>query len=138
MLRWKCNNIQYVRQWSYFTLCVHDILVTPCMRITKTLDIFEVLCSTHFYLPPLRFDCIKDAGIEPGNVATIAMGVKRFIHSARSHLLGEGSTLYQHYTLTFVCLIRFLGPILFIRYKLNNYISRKTNKRTHTENEKDY
>jgi hypothetical protein len=47
--------------------------------------VFYVLDSTLLHLPPLRFPCVGDAGIEPRTVATLALAVRRSNNSARSH-----------------------------------------------------
>ncbi len=49
--------------------------------------LFYVRYSTLFHLPPLRFHCVEDAGIEPRTVAITALTVRRSNHPARSHPL---------------------------------------------------
>jgi hypothetical protein len=50
-------------------------------------DFFNVLYSTLLPLPPLRFHCVGDAGIEFRTVTTLALAVRRSNRSARSHPL---------------------------------------------------
>ncbi len=148
MLRWECKSVcatvelvYSVRTWHtshflyennkddmshtllWFSLAFiswHHIKHIGTLLFSGALDFLKVLYSTHYYLPPSDSTLSENAGIEPGTVERLQW--ESNASSTRLDLIhSEGSTLYQHYsTLTFVSLIRFLGPILFIRYKLNN------------------